>query len=180
MKNPSKAAGLNSNPAIDVDDFITLLYAAGNRLLSLRRKVAHSIGLNSPEFAAMLALQRLDKGDGVRIKALADEVHIAATNMTTTVNALHASGWVTKLTDKEDSRAVRISLTDEAHFRLGLLAERIKEINRHWFGVETTEEQLQQSCQVLSALTRNYEHALALTNALDFREDLQGRTGITD
>jgi len=163
-----KSSGSRPDADIDVDDFITLLYAAGSRLFSLRRTVAKSIGLNTPEFAAVLAVARLDEGEGVRIKALADDVHVAATNMTTTVNALLARGWVHKLTDQEDSRAVRISLTEAARFRLNTLAKKITEINEQWFGEETSDELIRHSCQVLSALVRNYERAQAVVNGLDF------------
>lgn len=168
----TKTPGLRPKPEIDVDDFITLLYAAGNRLLSLRRAIAKSIALNSPEFAAVLAVLRLDRGEGVRIKALADDVHVAATNMTTTINALHAHGWVNKLADQEDSRAVRISLTEGALYRLGLLGEKITEINRQWFN-GVNDEHIRQSCHVLSTLVHNYDRAQAVVNDLDFRADFR-------
>lgn len=162
-----KVPGLNRDVVLDVDDFITLLYAAGNRLFSLRRNVAKSIGLNSPEFAAILAIARLDQGEGVRIKALADDVHIAATNMTATINALHQNGWVNKLADPEDSRAVRVSLTPTARHRLSVLGERIALINAQWFS-GATDEQVKQACQVFNTLLNNYEQTQAIVNALDF------------
>jgi DNA-binding MarR family transcriptional regulator len=154
----------NRPSAKEMSEFITLFHAAGSRLIAMRRTIAKGIDLDPPQFAALLALTRLDRGKGVRVRALADEVHVAPANMTATVNALLRGNWVHKTGDPEDSRAVRVSLTDHGKARLAAQLEATQRINAVWFN-GVTREQVRQACSVLATLLHNYEEAALIANA---------------
>jgi DNA-binding MarR family transcriptional regulator len=144
-----------------MSNFITLFHAADSHLMAMRRAIAKAIDLEPPQFAALLALSRLDEGEGVRVRALADEVRVAAANMTSTVNALMKCNWVHKTGDPEDSRAVRVRMSEDGKARLSAQREAIERINEVWFR-GLSQEQVQQACFVLSTVLTNYEEAAVI------------------
>lgn len=169
MKRPTtRRSSQKRTKAVIIDDFITLFYAAGNRLFAMRRVIAKSLDLTSPEFAALLAVARLDDGEGVRISTLADDIHVASANMTATINALLRAGWVHKTPDPNDSRAIRVILSDKAKANLASLRSSISQINESWFAGAST-EQLESSCAVLGTLIRNYEQTMAIATLQKIR-----------
>src|SRR5262249_58156919 len=112
------------------------------RLQTMRRTLAQALGLSSSEVAVIITLLRLDDGSGLRIRRIADELYVAAANVTVTVLKLEKGGWVAKTPDPLDSRAVAIKLTPQARTRLGEFAVNLHFVNDLWFR-GTTRKQLE-------------------------------------
>jgi DNA-binding MarR family transcriptional regulator len=124
----------------DFGEMIALMYATLGRLQTLRRFLAHSLGLSSSEFAVVITLLRASHGTGMRIRRIADELYVAAANVTATVVKLERMGWVTKKPDDSDSRAVSIQLTQKARAKLNGFAGTLNSVNNIWFQGTTAGE----------------------------------------
>jgi DNA-binding MarR family transcriptional regulator len=112
-------------------DVVMLLYATTGRLQRLRRLVASSVGLSASEYLIVAALQRL--GPGVRVRAIADYLHLAPENVTTAVNKLVSEKWVIKAMDPSDARAVTLRLHASAKKRMDRLTTDLRGVNDAWF-----------------------------------------------
>ena len=122
------------NPGIRPEmfrDVVMLLYATTGRLQRLRRLVASSVGLSASEYLIVAALQRL--GPGVRVRAIADYLHLAPENVTTAVNKLVSEKWVIKAIDPSDARAVTLRLHASAKKRMDRLTGELRGVNDLWF-----------------------------------------------
>ena len=113
-------------------EMIALMYAMLGRLQTIRRFLAKALDLSSSEFAVVITLHRAN-ADGLRIRGIADELHVAAANVTATVTRLERSGWVTKGPDERDSRAVSIRLSRKAKERMDAFADTLHAVNDVWF-----------------------------------------------
>jgi hypothetical protein len=85
---------------------ISLLYAALPRLQRMRRTLARTLNLNSSEFAVIISLLRAEDRTGLRIRRVADELHVASTQVTATIVKLERMGWLDRTSDPKDNRAV--------------------------------------------------------------------------
>jgi DNA-binding MarR family transcriptional regulator len=112
-------------------DVVMLLYATTGRLQRLRRLIASSVGLSAAEYLIVASLSRL--GSGVRIRALADYLHLAPENVTTAVNKLVAEKWVIKAIDPSDARAVTLRLHSSARKRMEKVTDDLRGVNDAWF-----------------------------------------------
>jgi DNA-binding MarR family transcriptional regulator len=114
-------------------DVVMLFYATIGRLQRLRRLIASSVDLNSAEYSIVAALYRLGPKSGVRIREIADYLHMTPENVTTAVSKLVATKWVVKTIDPDDARAVTLRLHLSARKKIDLLTEDLGEINDIWF-----------------------------------------------
>lgn len=112
-------------------DVLILLYATTGRLQRLRRLVASSVGLSAAEYLIVAALARL--GSGIRVRTLADYLHLAPENVTTAVNKLVTKKWVVKAIDRSDARAVTLRLHSLARRRMDRLTILLRGVNDAWF-----------------------------------------------
>jgi DNA-binding MarR family transcriptional regulator len=153
---------ITSGRDTDFGELISLMYAALPRLQTMRRTLARTLDLSSSEFAVIITLFRAEDRAGLRIRRIADELHVAAANVTATVVQLEKAGWVAKTPDPKDSRAVAISLTQQARTRLSAFAESLHDVNDVWFR-GTTREEFKAVVSFLRHLI--YRHQSALTAA---------------
>jgi DNA-binding MarR family transcriptional regulator len=121
-------------------DMIALMYAALARFHTMRRMLAKSLQLSSAEFAVIITLYRAREKHGLRVRQIADELFVAATNVTATITNLERAGWVLKSPDPRDSRAVAIQLAPKAKQRLNRFAARLLWVNDLWFQGTTKNE----------------------------------------
>src|ERR1700729_2259527 len=92
-------------------ELIALLYASIGQLQSMRRELATALGVSTTDLSVLLALHHLSASGRVGIRAIADHLRMAATNVTSTVSDLQGKGWLLKRADPDDGRAVSIELT---------------------------------------------------------------------
>ncbi len=121
-------------------DLVMLFYATTGRLRSLRRLVASAVGLSSADYSIVAALYRLNHVPGVRIKEIADYLHLSPENVTTAVQRLASRNWVKKSDDPSDARGVTLRLSADATRRIEALTQELREINELWFAQMTTAE----------------------------------------
>jgi DNA-binding MarR family transcriptional regulator len=126
----SSAAAL---PDADIRELTSMFYAALGRFQTLRRTFADMLNLTPSEFAVVMSLHGLDEEEGIRIRELADRIHVAAANCTATVKALEKKRWVTKAADPNDSRALSVQLNGRSRSTLDHFFRNIHPINQIWF-----------------------------------------------
>lgn len=143
----------------DFREMVGLMYAALGRLQTMRRTLARSMGLSSAEFAVVMAVRRLENESGVRIRRIADDLYVAAANVTATVGRLEESGWVVKTSDPTDSRALGVRLSKRARNRVNALLQELHFVNDVWFR-GTTGEELQAIISFYRRLIAQYRAAL--------------------
>ena len=121
-------------------DVVTLFYATTGRLRSLKRLVSASVRLNSADYSIVAALYRLNSESGVRVKEVAEYLHLAPENITTAVQRLVSKKWITKASIPSDGRAVTLHLSATAKKRMDRLTDDLREINELWFERMSTKE----------------------------------------
>jgi DNA-binding MarR family transcriptional regulator len=144
-RNPRAPIGLTSRTytrarAEMFRDLVMLFYATTGRLRTLRRLVASSVGLSSADYSIVAALYRLNHRPGVRIKEIADYLHLSPENVTTAVQRLAGQNWVKKADHPSDARGVTLRLSSDATKRIDALTAELREINELWFAEMTTAE----------------------------------------
>ena len=150
-------------------ELIALFSAATGRMQSMRRELAKALGVGVAEFSVLTALMYLEKKGSVRVRTIAEHLHIAAAHVTVIVKRLTLLGWVIKTTDSHDNRAVSLRLTTEAQDKLAAFAPLLCAVNDRWFGGMSRPELLIAS-EFMRRLVRQYDSAM--TKAKDMRSAL--------
>jgi len=122
-----------SLPDADIRELTAMLYAALGRFQTLRRTFAGLLSLTPAEFAVVMSLHGLERKRGIRIRELADRIHVAPANCTATVTALEKKRWVTKAVDPDDSRALSVKLDARCRSILDEFFRTIHPVNQIWF-----------------------------------------------
>jgi len=152
----------------DFGEMIALLYATLGRLQTMRRHLANALDLNASEFAVVITLLRTAKEGGLRVRSIADELHVAAANVTATVAKLERSGWVAKKPDPKDNRAISIQLTRHARSKMQLFASGLHSVNDAWFR-DTTDQEFRAVVTFCKHLIQRYPAAVGLARGLRSR-----------
>jgi DNA-binding MarR family transcriptional regulator len=179
MKSSNKKSdSAASLPDADIRELTAMLYAALSRFQTLRRTFAGMLNLTPSEFAVLMSLHSLDKGRGIRIRELADRIHVAAANCTATVKALEKKRWVTKAIDPNDSRALSVQLAVRSRGILDDFFRNIHPINQIWFDHVTKSDRATMH-RALRYLIEQYPAALqkARTIKRQRKVDRKGRDG---
>jgi len=147
-------------------ELVALLNAATGRMHSMRRELAKALGVSVAEFSVLTALMYLERKGNVRVRTVAEHLHIAAARVTTIVKRLAVSGWVIKTTDSRDSRAVSLRLTAEAQDKLTAFGPLLCAVNDQWFAGMSRPELLIAS-EFMRRLVRQFDSAM--TKAKDMQ-----------
>jgi DNA-binding MarR family transcriptional regulator len=156
---------VRSGQDADFREMISVMYGALGRLQTMRRTLAESLGLGSAEFAVVMTLLRLENTTGVRIRRIADDLYVAAANITATVGRLEQTQWVIKTSDPNDSRALAVRLTPQARERLQGFTEQLHFVNDVWFE-GTGASDLKSVISFFHRLIDRYEPALAAARSI--------------
>jgi DNA-binding MarR family transcriptional regulator len=139
-------------------DVVMLLYATTGRLQRLKRLIASTVGLNSAEYSIVAALYRLGPNSGIRVRDIAQYLHMAPENVTTAVGQLVKTKWVVKAIDQSDARAVTLTLHRSARQRIDQLTEELVEVNDVWFR-EMSPQEIYQLSEYLTRVLDNFDSA---------------------
>jgi len=153
----------------DFRELLALLSATAGRMQSMRRELAKALGVSIAEFSVLTALMHLEQKGNVRVRTVADHLHIAAAHVTLIVKQLALSGWVLKTVDLSDSRAVSLRLTAEAQEKLALFAPLLCAVNDRWFAGMSRSE-MRTASEFMQRLIGQYDSAII--KAQDMRNDL--------
>lgn len=156
---------VQSGQDADFREMISVMYGALGRLQTMRRTLAESLGLGSAEFAVVMTLLRLESTGGVRIRRIADDLYVAAANITATVGRLEETQWVVKTSDPNDSRALAVRLTPQSRERLHQFTEQLHFVNDVWFE-GTNVSDLKSVILFFHRLIDRYEPALAAARSI--------------
>ena len=148
-------------------ELVSLMYAAAGRLQSMRRELAHSLNVGAAELSVLLTLYGSPNNGGMRIKEIADNLHIAAANVTASVNTLERQNWLKKENDSRDSRAILVSLTKEGQERLNRFTAKLRNVNDIWFAGISARE-YSHVVRFLKRIIGQFDAALYSTKALDW------------
>jgi len=151
-------------------ELIALLYATSGRLQAMRRELAKALSVSIAEFSVLTALMYLERREeSIRVRTVADHLRVSGAQVTAIVRKLESGGWVDKRTDPDDSRAVSLSLTEDAQEKLAAFAPFLCAVNDRWFDGMTRAE-FAAVGKFLQRIVRQYDGANA--KALDLQHDL--------
>ena len=168
---PSRLTITNQELVVDGSDhefreLLALLSAATGRMQSMRRELAKALGVSVAEFSVLTALMHLERKGSVRVRTIAEHLHVAGAHVTATIKRLSQLGWVTKSVDFNDSRAVSLRLTTKGLGKLTSFASVLCAVNDCWFAGMSRAEMLIAS-EFLRRLVNQYDSAM--TKAKDMR-----------
>ncbi len=127
----------------------------------MRRELSKALSVSIAEFSVLTALMHLQQRGNVRVRTIADHLHVAAAQVTAIVMKLEALGWVEKTVDPSDNRAVSLRMTPLAVERLNDFAPTLRCVNDRWFeGMSAAE--LIVVTDFLRRLVRQFEPAVAM------------------
>jgi MarR family transcriptional regulator, organic hydroperoxide resistance regulator len=104
---------------------------ARNRVLTFDDPVAFEevrdfwadvLGVRGPQWMIIVAVQKLDRGEGVLATAVATMLRVNPTFVLTQSRLLEKKGFIRRTAASGDSGIVSLSLTDKAHKHLAKLA----------------------------------------------------------
>ena len=119
-------------------DFMSDIFAAASTMQALRRLTAQPFGLSSTELAVMVAVAKINCNPSIR--RIADHLHVSASNVTADVSKLVKARLLTKLSDPDDARAVKIALTDKGEKLIRDIAPALRAVNDRLFAKMSSHE----------------------------------------
>jgi DNA-binding MarR family transcriptional regulator len=148
-------------------EFLSLLYAATSRLQAMRRELARSLGLGATDLSVILTIYTSGNSQGLRVKYIADNLHVAAANITASVNNLEKDRWIKKTNDKRDNRAILVSLTAEGQKRVDQFTDKLRNVNDIWFK-DISEAERDHVKQFLHRIINQYDNAFHAARMVDW------------
>ena len=125
------------------EDFRRLIYGlfvVRDRLDTCRDAFGREVGLSRSQYWLLIAVARMQGENGTGLRAVADQLMVAPSFVTTEVGKLVARGLIAKTPNPEDRRGVLVRLTAEGEATLDRLAPFLQEINDTLFaGVDRAE-----------------------------------------
>jgi DNA-binding MarR family transcriptional regulator len=91
------------------------------RLEEVRDFSTKVLGIHGPQWMIVMALQRLDRGEGATLQAIADLLQVNPTFVTSNSRLLERKGLVRAIA-RDDGAIVMLSLTGQARQHLAELA----------------------------------------------------------
>ncbi|MGR0318284.1 MarR family winged helix-turn-helix transcriptional regulator [Agromyces sp. ZXT2-3] len=128
------------------------LAATSREVVRLYRPSLEPLGLTHPQYLVMLALWERSP---LRLRELADRLHLEPATASPLIGRLEAAGLVTRRRSEADERAVDIQLTDDGEaLRRRALAVPVEVIERLGYPVERLEVLRDQLTSLLEAAQR--------------------------
>lgn len=116
------------------------LFVVRDRLDTCRDAFGREVGLSRSQYWLLIAVARMQGEKGTGLRAVADQLMVAPSFVTTEVAKLVGRGLLAKTPNPEDRRGVLVRLTVEGEAALDRLAPFLQEINDTLFaGVDRTE-----------------------------------------
>ena len=92
------------------------------QLEDLQNFWAKVLGIHGPQWMIVMALQRLDRGEGTSALAVADMLQMNPTFVTSQSQFLESKGLVRRTAFGDEAGTMMLSLTEQAHEHLAELA----------------------------------------------------------
>lgn len=128
------------------------LAATSREVVRLYRPSLEPLGLTHPQYLVMLALWERSP---LRLRELADRLHLEPATASPLIGRLEAAGLVTRRRSEADERAVDIQLTDDGEaLRRRAVAVPVEVVERLGYPVERLEVLRDQLTSLLEAAQR--------------------------
>lgn len=123
---PSGASSGQMNGQLRPDDilvrkFVWDVISINIHLEEIRSVWARSLGITSPQWLILMAVNDLDRGKGASVRAVSTKLHVDPSFVTTQTKSLEKNGFVRRIPSEEDGRVVLMSLTDKASKQIASL-----------------------------------------------------------
>lgn len=123
---PSGAASGQINGQLRPDDvlvreFVWDVISINVHLEEIRAVWARGLGISSPQWLILMAVNDLDRGKGASVRAVSTKLHVDPSFVTTQTKSLEKNGFVRRIPSEEDGRVVLMSLTDKASKQIASL-----------------------------------------------------------
>jgi MarR family transcriptional regulator, organic hydroperoxide resistance regulator len=104
-----------------VREFVWDVISINVHLEEIRSIWARNLGITSPQWLILMAVNDLDRGNGASVRAVSTKLHVDPSFVTTQTKSLEKNGFVRRIPSEEDGRVVLMSLTDKASKQIASL-----------------------------------------------------------
>jgi DNA-binding MarR family transcriptional regulator len=101
-------------------DFVSI----SNNLEDIRRSWAKLFGVSGSQWLILMAINDLDRGEGVSVSEVSHKIHAVSTFVTTQTKMLERLGLLNRVPSTTDARVVLMSLSDRARQQIADLSAR--------------------------------------------------------
>jgi len=103
-------------------------------LETIHKTWAELLGISEPQWLILMAIDELDKGDGVSGVDVSAKLRVHPAFVTTQTKSLERAGLLTRIPSPNDARFVLMSLTQKARGEIAKLSDRRKALHASIFG----------------------------------------------
>jgi DNA-binding MarR family transcriptional regulator len=97
-----------------VQEFIWDIVSINTHFEEIRYMLARILGISGPQWLILMAINDLDRGNGVSVRVVSEKLHVDPSFVTTQSKSLEKHGFMRRITSVDDARVVLMSLTDKA------------------------------------------------------------------
>ena len=129
------------------------------RMQLIREHLGQGVGVTGPQYSLLIAVARMQDGDGVSVSAVADAQHVSSAFVASETGKLERRGLLVKRTNPDDRRGVLLSLSRAGWSSIDRFAPEIRAINDRLFG-RFDGKSFAATCAAASALVAGSSDAL--------------------
>lgn len=107
-----------------VRQFVWDIISINIHLEEIRSIWARNLGISCPQWQILMAVNDLDRGTGVSVRAVSAKLHVDPSFVTTQTKSLEKNGFMRRVPSEQDARVVLMSLTDKASKQISNLYAR--------------------------------------------------------
>jgi DNA-binding MarR family transcriptional regulator len=161
IANEKEAQGVASRGSRDRELVQTLVWnilSINSHMEDIRYFWAGVLQITGPQWLIVMAVNDLDRGNGVPVREVSAKLHVDPSFVTTQTKALEKNGFMRRKPSSEDARVVLLSLTDKTYKGLANLATRQESVEDYIFG-DLSNEELERFTETLTLLRIRLEKA---------------------
>ena len=122
----SNATGQNQDL---VREFIWDIVSINTHFEEIRYMLARMLGISGPQWLILMAINDLDRGNGVSVRVVSEKLHVDPSFVTTQSKSLEKHGFMRRIPSVDDARVVLMSLTDKACKQIASLSSHQERLN---------------------------------------------------
>jgi DNA-binding MarR family transcriptional regulator len=161
IANEKEAQGAPSRGGRDRELVQTLVWnilSINSHMEDIRYFWAGVLQITGPQWLIVMAVNDLDRGNGVPVREVSAKLHVDPSFVTTQTKQLEKNGFMRRKPSSEDARVVLLSLADKAYKGLANLATRQESVEDYIFG-DLNDEELERFTETLTTLRMRLERA---------------------
>jgi MarR family transcriptional regulator, organic hydroperoxide resistance regulator len=112
-----------------VREFIWDIVSINTHFEEIRYMLARIIGISGPQWLILMAINDLDRGNGVSVRVVSEKLHVDPSFVTTQSKSLEKHGFMRRIASVDDARVVLMSLTDKACKQIASLSLHQERLN---------------------------------------------------